>query len=148
MNRAEAATFVGERYGVYLAAVGRAATDTAGNLKAAIDDALWALGYLAVDIPTVAPTEPEAEEDLRVQVVYRAMAQIVRDLATKIDVSIDGDSYKLSQRRAAAEKDLAAAEALVLTRFGTLGVVASDDANPFVTIDLNFLDDAMLVGVG
>lgn len=141
MNRAEAATFVGERYGVYLAAVGRAATDSAGNLKAAIDDALRALGYLEVDLPTAEPTDPEAEEDLRVQVVYRAMAQIVRDLGTKMDVSLAGDSYKLSQRRTAAEKDLEAAAMAVLERFGTLGVVVSDDSDPFVTIDLNFLDD-------
>jgi hypothetical protein len=141
MNRAEAATFVGERYGVYLAAVGRAATDSAGNLKAAIDDALRALGYVAADIPAAEPTDPEAEEDLRVQVVYRAMAQVVRDLGTKMDVGLDGiGSFKLSQQRAAAERDLAIAEVAVLERFGTLGAVFAD-GDPFVTIDLNFLDD-------
>ena len=143
MNRADAAAFIGQRYGAYLSAVTRTAEDSPGNLAPVIDDAFRALGYVAADIPT-AETDgsAEADEDLRVQVAYRAMAQISRDLgATSFDLSTGGDSFKLSQLRAAAEKDLAAAKAEVLERFGTVGMIASDDSSPFVTIDLSFLDD-------
>lgn len=147
MNREDAAEFVGDRFGQYLLAVTRDATDTVGNLKAAIDDAFRALGYVAADIPTATTSGEEADEDLRVQVAYRAMQQISRDLgATSFDLSTGGDSFKLSQLRAAAEKDLAEAKAEVLERFGTLGVVPADGASPFVSIDLNYLNDLCEVG--
>lgn len=146
MNRVEVATFVGERYGAYLTAVGRVAADTDGNLKPAIDDALRALGYATVDLPTAEPTDAEAEEDLRVQVAYRAMAQVSRDLgATNFDITVPDGSFKLSQLRGAAEADLVKAASEVIARFGTLGVVLGDGGNPFLTIDLNFLEDEMLV---
>lgn len=139
MTRAEAAAYVAARYGAYLKAASRPGSDTATGLAGALDDALRTLGYAAADIPTAAPTDPEAEEDLRVQAVYRAMQQIVRDLgATQFDVATGGDSFKLSQLRAAAEKDLAAAEAAVLLRFGTVGPVT--DATTFLTLDLGFLE--------
>jgi hypothetical protein len=141
MNRADAVTFVAERYGEYLTAVERAATDAAGKtLKPVIDDALRALGYAAADIPTAAPTDPEDEEDLRVQVAYRAMAQIVRDLGATFNLSSQLGSLSLYQIRQNAEKDLAEAKAEVLARFGTTGVVPSSDDGAFVTLDLNFLE--------
>ncbi len=142
MTRAEAATFLGERFSAYLDAVSRTATDSAGNLKPIIDDALRFLGYTAAAIPTAAPTDPEDEEDLRVQVAYRAMAQISRDLATSFDVSTGGDSYRLSQMRAAAEKDLAIAALAVFERFGTLAIVSSDGSSARMTIAYDFLDEA------
>jgi len=147
VNRAEAADWVGERYGQYLLAVSREAEDSAGNLKSPIDDALRALGYVAADIPTATTSGEEADEDLRVQLAYRALQQIVRDLgATSFDISTGGDSFKLSQLRAAAEKDLAEAKAEVMARFGTLGVVPAEGSSPFVSIDLNYLDDLCEVG--
>lgn len=146
MNREDAAEFVGDRFGQYLLAVTRDATDTVGNLKSVIDDAFRALGYVAADIPTATTSGEEADEDLRVQLAYRALRQIVRDLgATQFDVSVDGDSYKLSQLHAAAKADLAEAKAEVLDRFGTLGVVPAEGSSPFVSIDLNYLDDDCLV---
>ncbi len=79
---------------------------------------------------------------VRVQLAYRALRQIVRDLgATSFDISTGGDSFKLSQLRAAAEKDLAEAKAEVMDRFGTLGVVPAEGSSPFVSIDLNYLND-------
>lgn len=147
MNRDDAAEFIGERYSQYLLAVTREAEDSAGNLKPVIDDAFRALGYVAADIPTATTDGEEADEDLRVQVAYRSMQQIVRDLgATSFDISTGGDSFKLSQLRAAAEKDLAEAKAAVLERFGTLGVVPAEGSSPFVSIDLNYLDDLCEVG--
>lgn len=143
MTRDEVALYVSERLGAYLSATSRAATDSgAGGLTPAIDDALRALGYAAADIPTAAPTDAADEEDLRVQTLYRVMLQVVRDMgATLFDLSTGVDSFKLSQLRAAAEKDLALAASAVLERFGTVGIVASDSDSPFVTIDLNYLQD-------
>lgn len=141
MNRADAATYIGERFGAYLLAAPRTATDSAGNLKAPIDDAFRALGYAAADIATAETDGEEADEDFRVQVSYRAMVQVVADMgATYLDVTV-GDSFKLSQPEAAAERMLKRTEAAVLERFGTLGVVADDDSNSFVALDLNFLDE-------
>lgn len=143
MDRSDAATFVGERYGQYLLAVTRDATDTVGDLKSVIDDAFRALGYVAADIPTATTDGEEADEDLRVQVAYRAMQQIVRDLgATSFDYSDPDGSYKLSQLRAAAVVDLAEAKDAVLERFGTLGIVPADGSSPFISLDLNYLDDS------
>lgn len=143
MNRAGAVDFLNDRYSDYLSAASRAASDASGKtLKPVIDDAFRALGYVAADIPTATTDGEEADEDLRVQVAYRAMAQIVRDLgATSFDLSTGGDSFKLSQLRAAAEKDLAEAKTAVLERFGTLGVVPAEGSSPFVSIDLNYLND-------
>ena len=78
MNRVQTATYTGERLGDYLAAVSRSATDDVGKtLKPVIDDALRALGYSEAEIPTAAPESgSEAETDLRVQVIYRALLQI------------------------------------------------------------------------
>ena len=83
--------------------------------------------------------DAEIEEDLRVQVAYRSMAQITRDLgATAFNISTGGDSFSLNQMRLAAEKDLAEAKSAVLARFGTLGTATSDGG--IVTLDLNFLE--------
>lgn len=145
MTRDEAAAFIGERFGAYLAAVNRSASDSAGNLKSAIDDALRALGYATADLATAAPTDPEAEEDFRVQVSYRTMTQVVRDMGTLFDLSSEGDSLKLSQMKANAEAELARLESFVLARFGSLGVVGASDSNPFATLDINDLVDQWAV---
>lgn len=143
MNRDDAAEFVGERYAQYLAVVERDAEDSSGNLKAPIDDALRALGFVAAELATAETDGEEADEDFRVQVAYRAMAQISRDLgATTFDISTKGTSLKLSQLRAAAVGDLAEAKAAVLERFGTLGIVPSgEEESLFITIDTNYLAD-------
>lgn len=143
MNRAEAVAFLDERYSDYLSAASRDASDDAGKtLKPVIDDAFRYLGVASADLATATTDGEEEDEDLRVQLAYRALAQIVRDLgATSFDISTGGDSFKLSQLRAAAEKDLAEAKAAVMDRFLTLGVVPAESSSPFVSIDLNYLDD-------
>ena len=148
MDRSEAVAFIDDRYGDYLSAASREASDDAGKtLKPVIDDAFRALGVASADLATAETSGEEADEDLRVQLAYRAMQQIVRDLgATSFDISTGGDSFKLSQLRAAAEKDLAEAKASVLERFGTLGVVPAEGSSPFVSIDLSYLDDLCEVG--
>lgn len=137
MTRDEAATYVGERLGAYLSAASRTASDAAGGLKPAIDDALRALGYAEADLATA---EPDAL-DMQTQVTYRALVQIKRDLGpTFFNVSTGGDSYSLQAVRAAVEKDVEEAKAAVLERFGTLGVIGTDSDSLFVTLDLNTLE--------
>lgn len=145
MTRAEAAAFVADRYGAYLSAASRSATDTPGGLGPAIDDALRALG-LPVDAP---PVDPDGEDDLRVQVTYRAMAQLVRDLgATLFNLSTQGDSLGLGSIPQNAQKELDEAKAAVLERFATLGVVSTGDGGALITMDLNFLDDPLVPAWG
>lgn len=142
MTRADAAAFLAARYGGYLTAANRAATDTPGALGEVIDDALRALGVAEADLATATSADATEDADWRVQLAYRAMAQLSRDLgAANFDASIGGDSYKLSQVRAAAEKDLALAASAVLERFGTLGVIPSEDVALVWTLDLNYLAD-------
>jgi hypothetical protein len=148
MNRADAVSFLAPRYAKYLATVARTASDVSGGLKEPIDDAFVALGTVLADVPTAQTLDAEGDEDLRVQLSYRLMAQLVRDLATNMDVSSQGDSIRLSQIRAAAEKDLMTAAAAVMDRFGTLGAISiSDDADLFTTLDLNFLEERWPCGV-
>lgn len=141
MNRADAVSFLGPRYAKYLATVGRTAADSTGNLKEPIDDAFIALGTALADVPTAQTLDAEGDEDLRVQLSYRLMAQLKRDLATNMDVSSQGDSIRLSQIRAAAENDLKDAAAAVMDRFGTLGTISTSDDGLFTTLDLNFLEE-------
>lgn len=145
MDRADAVEFLEDQYGKYLGVVKRLPQDTAGNLKGIIDAAFRALGVASADLTSASTDDEESDEDLRVQVAYRAMLQIVRDLgATAINVSLaSGDSFSLNQIRAAAEKDLAEAKAAVLARFGTLGMIGGDgdELSGFLTIDTNYRSD-------
>lgn len=139
MNRAAVATWIGNRYGAYLAAVGRTTADTAANLQPILDDALLALGYADADVATANPIEQGAITDFKVMAAYYTMAQIVRDLgALAINVTTEDGRYELNQQRAAAEKDLAAAELAVLARGLSLYPIA-DDAIGVATINYNFL---------
>jgi hypothetical protein len=139
VNRAGLAANLGARLGAYLTATTRTASDAgAGTLTPAIDDALRALGIAYADLATATADDDETTDDWIVQGTYRALLQIKRDLgATFFDVTV-GDSFNLSQVRAAAEKDLADAETAVLDRFRTLGVV-SGDGGAVWSLDLNHL---------
>ncbi len=138
MTRDDAADYIGARLSAYLDAVSRTVADSAGNLQPIIDDALRALGYADADLAFAEPTGSDEVAGLRLQLIYRALLQITRDLAVFIDISTAGDSFKLSQMRTAALADLAIAEASVLSWFGTLDAAVAD-GDPFVTVDLNFL---------
>lgn len=142
MDRADGVAYLDARLSAYILAVGRTATDDTANLGPAVDDALRALGTAAADLATAEPEGEPAEEDFRVQLTYRALLQIVRDLgATYFNVATSGDSFSLNQVRVAAEKDLALAEQAVVERFGTTGIVPTGDSGAVWTIDLNFLAD-------
>ena len=109
-----------------------------------IDDAFRALGVLPGDLATAETTDVEGDVDLMVQLPYRALEQVCRDIgATYFDVTV-GDSFKLSQISGACRKDLEDAKAAVLERFGTVGVVDGDGASDGIsTIDLNYLADEL-----
>ena len=141
MDRADAADYLGERFANYLAFVERSATDTTGNLKPVIDDALRILGY-GDDLAVASSADDEVAEDWRVQLDYRLLRQVLRDLGTlAINISTGGESFGLQQVRASAERDLAIAEAAVLARFGTLGTVTTSDVFGVTTLTLNINDD-------
>jgi hypothetical protein len=143
MDRADVSEYLGERYGAYLDAVSRTAADSVGNLKSVIDDALRALGYAAADIPTAVSATEDEDDDLKLQASYRLMEQVVRDMGPQfMDISTAGDSFKLSQLKAAATEELNRLREEVLDRFGTLGVVATGDGDVFASIDVNNLTDA------
>lgn len=141
MNASTLAAYLGDRYGAYLATVGRASAYSVGALKAPIDDAYLALGYVEADIATINVIEVEALNDLKAMASYQTMAQIVRDLGAKaFDIGTStGSSYKLNQQRAAAEKDLKTAEEVVLARGLSLVSVGELDELG-ATWNLNFLE--------
>lgn len=150
MDRAGAASEFASRYASYLDATGRPGTDTPLGLGPAIDEALRHLSVPEAVIPVWQGATPEADQDLRVQLDYRLLGQIVRDLGTTFDISDPEGSLRLNQMRQAAQDDLAAAKEAVLQRFHTLGVVPqAAGASPFVTLNLNIFDDEDLYdGIG
>ena len=139
MNRDAAATYIGQRFSAYLAAVNRPPDDSPGNLDTIIDDALRSLGYADEDVAAA-----DVLTDIggyRLQLLYRALLQFRYDLAMNIDVSTEGDSFRLSQRKAAIDNDIAAFEQSILNHFGTLDAVSLTDEGAFITMDFNFLAD-------
>jgi len=146
MTRDDAASYLGARFSAYLAAVSRGVSDAPGALGEVIDDALRALGYAEADLSTAEAANQSERTDWTVQLVYRALLQLSRDLGAVFDVSTGGDSFRLSQMRVAVEKDLASAEAAVLARFGTTDVLDPDDTSGgIVTVDTNYLDECWSV---
>lgn len=149
MTRTEAAAFLAARFPDYLSAGNRAATDDADplvkSLRPVIDAALRALGYARADVATAEPDWTGADDDYELQLEYRALLQLARDLGGSLfDVSTGGDSFRLSQLRSAVEKDLATAERALLARFGTTGPVDLVNGTAAVGTfawDTDFLDD-------
>ena len=143
MNRAQAAIHIGQRYAEYLDTTGRAATDTTPEgLGTAIDDALRHLAVPEAVLPTWQAATDQAYNDLLVQLEYRVMRQVVLDLSSSFDLTSEGDSLRLSQIRANAQADAAAAKEAVLARFGTIDVYSPVvNASPFVSLNLAILDD-------
>lgn len=130
-DRAEIVTWIAQRYGQYLDAVGRPAEDSPEGIGPALDDAERALGIP----PIVYPLQEEDSEDMLLQTAYRVMEQVVRDMGPQFfNISTGGDSFSLQQVRLAAEKDLADLKTQVLLVFGSLGAPAG-----IVTMNLNFL---------
>jgi hypothetical protein len=140
MTRDELALWLGNRFDRYLTTVVREATDTPGNLEAVINDTLRALGVAYADLSTAVASTDTQIDDWTVQGSYRAMLQFKRDLGgTVFDVATGGDSFKLSQLRISAEKDLEDTKAAVLERFDTLGPVTASDASSVWVMDFNYL---------
>jgi hypothetical protein len=135
MTRDDAAAYVAARYGGYLTAAARGVTDSPGALGEVIDDALRALGYPTGDLATAEPLNPMVEDDYRLQLSYRTLDQVVRDLgASEVDVSLSVGSFRFKQR-VSAEKDLERLSVQMLERFGTLSASSTaTTGSPFVTV--------------
>ena len=109
MNRDQLASWLGLRYGKYLEACGRPATDTPNGLQPPIDDALLALGYPSDQIVTAAPTSDADVANLTASASFQTMLQINRDLgAQAINITTPEGSIQLRNMRDAAETDTSA----------------------------------------
>jgi hypothetical protein len=137
MNRAAAVSYLGPRFNKYLTEVGRTAVDSTGNLKEPIDDALLALGYASAELPTADTSAIWDDDAMRLQLEYRLLLQLTRDLAINMDVRDDTGGASLSQIRKAAEADLETAKQAVLARFSTLGTVSGEFQ--FTALDLGIV---------
>lgn len=136
-TRVWAAGQVALRLTAPLAAVQMGSTDVTGELKEPIDDALRMLGYAE---SALASAEPDDAESLGFMylVTYATLKAIWRKLATRFDISSQGDSLKLSQITGNVERMLKAAEADVIRFYGAVPSGGSDDGG-VVTLDLNYL---------
>jgi hypothetical protein len=103
VTRADVVAHLSAALPEFLAAAGMDQADTAGDLKEPIDAALRLLGVARADRPTyeVADADGDAYEALA---RLTTMERVVAALGRKFDVSTEGDSYRLSQQRDAAEK--------------------------------------------
>lgn len=88
VDRASLTTYLSRKYGVLLAEIGLAATDTDDGLGPIIDDVTLVVD--AHDSLSEAWHEPLGR--------YYTLQQAVDTLAVDMDVSISGDSYKLDQQ--------------------------------------------------
>jgi hypothetical protein len=103
VTRSDLTTYLGGTLGELIAAVGMAATDTAGALKEPIDAALRLLGVDRADRATAEVDDDDGD-------AYEALATVTtlerleQAAAALFDVSVRGDSFRLSQLFAALEK--------------------------------------------
>ena len=105
MGRADAVTFLSNKYGRYVAAVGMAATDTDDDLKEPIDEALRALAVAEGDLATAVVADADMPA-FRALLKVKGLEQIASAAGALFDVGVRGDSFRLSQLRAAIDKDL------------------------------------------
>ena len=150
-TRAWVATELGRRLGVPLAAAFVLATDTAGNLKEPLDDALRMLGAAEDELgePDGAPGGVWSSDVYTVPfltlAIYTALKRAWAGVVANFDLSSQGDSLRLSQPVAAIERMLKAAEADVVRMFGMVPSGASDDTGGTVSLDMDYLDTTATV---
>lgn len=137
MNRADAAAIVASRYPTQLADAGMTGADTPGNLKEPLDDALLALGHGYDDLAGGDDRDPMGFVTLARYYTLRAVLARVSD---RFDLSSAGDSLRLSQTVEQVRALLAIEAQGVMAMFGNTAPAPASSANPFVTVDLNYLE--------
>ncbi len=115
MTRADIVGYLAARLGSLVAEAGMAASDTTGNLKEPLDDALRGMGYAEADLTTVVPTDTRS---VLISARYQTLLRIQEAIADRFDVSVGGDSFKLQQVIDNVEKLLAKARAEMFTTSG------------------------------
>lgn len=134
MNRLEVAAAVGARLVTQLGDAGMSSSDSSGNLKEPIDDALRALGYAEGDLSTA---EPEDARGFIAMTRYHALRAVWERIGDRFDYSDPDGSAKLNQTIGNVEKLLARAEADVIVIFGSL--YPSGEGGGIITINVNTL---------
>ena len=132
MNRAEVSVELGLRLGSLMADVALAAEDLPGQLKEPLDDALRMMGVLEVELATADVEDPAS---FIVAARYQTLRTIRDRMADRIDISLEGDSFRQTQAIATVEKMIAEAAIEVEA------VVSSASGSGFLIIDTNYLQD-------
>ena len=115
MTRADIVGYIAARLGSLVSEAGLAPSDTTGNLKEPLDDALRVMGYAEADIATANPTDTRY---VLICARYQTLLRIQEAIADRFDVSVGGDSFKLQQVIDNVEKLLAKARIEMVTTSG------------------------------
>ena len=140
MTRAELADHLGLWYNGYLTEVGRAATDTPEGIRHVLDATLRALGHTG----DLSAQTDDDDEGMRAWGEYLLLKWLVTDLGTRFNVSVSGSSYTLSQLYDHAKDALAAAELVVVGRYGS--VIPGNGALGVIMVDLNMYASSRDIG--
>lgn len=137
MTRADVVAYLASVILVPLREAGVEAEDSAGNLKEPLDTTLREMGYAESELATAIPDDTLAYLALA---EYNALGLTLSRLADRMDVGVDGDSFRLNQVFANVEKLMEKAKARVV-QFG----IGAD----IFLLDLNYLTPTItdLVGI-
>lgn len=119
-----------------------AATDTAGNLKEPVDDALRMLGYAEAELALAVPDDTEAAGFLALARLTTLKA--VRDrLADRFDINVTGAiGLRLQQVVATVERMITEAQADVIAHYGAIPAAGTDT---MIEIDMGYSTDPSTV---
>lgn len=125
------------RLGTILTAATIAATDTTGNLKEPIDDALRMLGYAESELATA---EPASSLPFLALVRYTTLRLAWDRRSQSFDLNSEGTGLRLQQRVATLERMLKDAEGEVIRIFG--GIPTGDhEEGGVVWVDMGYLTE-------
>jgi hypothetical protein len=110
MGRAESATYLASSLAELLSDAGLATTDTAGDLKEPIDDALLLTGTAYDDLATATVAGVDVIGYRKV-LTYTALLRIRGAIAHRVDVALDGPTMSKRRSQAAQALDRLVAEA-------------------------------------
>lgn len=124
-DREEMTSYVGIILDAWLATAGMSPTDTVGQLKEPLDAADLAMTF--VTISEADPTGIEAA--YQALAIYHTLRRVALKVDPRFDVTIAGDSYRLSQSGTKLEKALASAYADAIFLAGAAAVAGGTGAD-------------------
>lgn len=134
MTRNDVATYLGAVLDDLLADTGIAATDTSGNLKEPLDDALRSMGTATADLATA---EPDDDRRFLLTAEYHTLRRMLAKLAVRFRLSTGGTALSLEQVHDHVKDRFDEVKAELIAAYGSVDGGAASGAS---AIYMPFLD--------